>query len=496
MGNPTTSLLAGLVDLFGDESRILRTATSVFTAADDNSRDELIEEVLPRSASRVKPETLFEAVKTIMDRVPARLLVKIVKNVTRAILGSFIYTMGNLPLIRDNVLSNEVNAATLGLIWRKGAELATFLIDLIEPAKCYIRADSGDGTAIEDNTRNQFNELDFSKSANRHAVISQLQRLAKSIIFILSESTRAGNNTLEYIGITDETRLASDVDLKSIITIKEPNQSPEAEKEKWFFVNGIAGELFWLRLACEKLQNRYAREVTSIFNRGDGILWDLVECAGERTAQRTGIAASQKRLVQRTKSSETAQGVLKDELDKALGDVKWAYIVMIAHSQGCLLLRLALEELVAGADKTIRDAMRERLCVFTFGNPSLDWKLEKVKNGGSEELHSYVCRTEHFANTNDFVAKLGVLSKDPAEGQSSGYPSPSVFTNYENDGNGHLFGAQYSLVANHYKNDDSETSWLLACSSEKAIHQDSRSESDHDEGDEGDEDDENEPAGT
>ena len=49
-----------------------------------------------------------------------------------------------------------------------------------------------------------------------------------------------------------KTKLASDVGFHPIITIKQPDETSEALK-KWFFVNGIAGGLFWLRLACEKL---------------------------------------------------------------------------------------------------------------------------------------------------------------------------------------------------------------------------------------------------
>ncbi|KAH7111844.1 hypothetical protein B0J11DRAFT_598539 [Dendryphion nanum] len=367
--------------------------------------------------------------------------------------------MGNLPLIQNVILSNNMNAATIGLIWSNGAELAKFLVDFVEPAKCYVRANPQDGTAIQDNTRNDFNELDFSKSKNRHAAISQLQRLLKSIIFILSETTSLGGSTLEDIGITNETGLASDVDLSTTITIKNPDTSQKTREEKWFFVNGIGGELFWLRYACDKLAAKYGREITGIFNRGDSILWDL-----------------------RTDSSRKAQLVLKDQLKGPLEDNTKAPIVMIAYSQGCLLLRLALEELLEDTDDDIQrvtqelvadtddaipkamqiqKAMKKRLYVFTFGNPSVDWNREKVPNGCSKALSSYICCTEHFANTKDFVAKLGVLREDGVNGQNSGYPGSSTIKNSNEDWAGHLFGAQYSLDACHY--DNGPSSRLLAC---------------------------------
>lgn len=445
------------------KSRLLRTATSIFTGADTPSREELIEEVLQLSPSEINPETLLEGINTIISEAPPGLLVATVKNATRAILNAFISTTEGLQRIQNGVLSNYVNAVTLQFIMDNGAELARFLVDSVEPTKCYVRADAQDDTASQDETLNRFNELDFSKSMNRQAAISQFQRLAKSIIFILSETTSA-DNTFEKVDITGETKLESDVDLSSIITI-QPREQNMFPSEKWFFVNGIAGELFWLRLACEKLADTYGREITGIFNRGDGILWDLVECAGERTAQETDIAASQKHLVQRTKSSKTAQRDLKGQLKKALEDGNEGNIVMIAYSQGCLLLRLALEELVADsaeANEKILELMQDRLCVFTFGNPSLNWKLEGVDNSLKYlDLSSYSRRTEHFANTKDFVAKLGVVRGDPANRQNSSYREEIVFSN--KDGTGHLFGAQYSLDTHDYNNDDRERSWLLTC---------------------------------
>jgi hypothetical protein len=487
------------IDHVGHESVILRTATGIFKEADDDSQRELINEVLRRAPGLIKPGTLLDAVKNLIpviqldkeavtsalnlvqssvDLVEPDLLLKAAKTITKGILNAFITTVRGLPFIKDGIFSNDVNAAILGLIWSQGATLAKFMIDLIEPAKGYVQANTLNGTTEQDDVRGKYNELDFSKATNRHAAICQLQRLAKSIIFILSKMTTAVDTNLNNINITNETRLAGDFRLGETITVAPRAETQVGPKEKWLFVNGIAGELFWLHLACKKLADRYSREVTGIFNRGDGILWDLIECAGERSAQGTGYAASQKRLVQRTMSSMRAQEILKHELEVALKDSGTAHIVMIAHSQGCLLLRLALEQLINADPKGqngIRIAMLNRLCVFTFGNPSLDWKLEmnvdnpvqalKQNQGTMDLTHltSHTHRTEHFANTEDFVATLGVLNRSPEERPDIGYPGSCVFINSENDWIGHLFGAQYSLDASHYKNSDGETSWLLTC---------------------------------
>jgi hypothetical protein len=82
--------------------------------------------------------------------------------------------------------------------------------------------------------------------------------------------------------------------------------------------------------------------------------------------------------------------------------------VIVAHSQGCLILRLALDDLIAarqpatdGIDRT--GPLKDKLCVFTFGNPSVDW--ERDTSSEAQMLSDFVLRTEHFANEKDFVAK-------------------------------------------------------------------------------------------
>ncbi|KAJ6081416.1 hypothetical protein N7499_006290 [Penicillium canescens] len=418
----------------------------------------------------------LELAESAVDLVTPDLLLRIVKKITNAILGAFIGTVGSLPIIKDAVFSNDINAATLGLIWSNWAGLARFIVDLVECTKCYVPNDSCCGVAPSNESRVQANELDFSKPMNRHAAICQIQRLALSIIFILTEMTKRVDittmNESERIEMTQTTTLQSDAKSEPI-TVSDHGTKLE---EKWLFVNGIAGEYHWTRLACQKLARQYSREITGIFNRGDGILWDLVECAGERSAHGEGNARSQKQLIKRTESSRDAQGVLKEKLSQALDRDK-GHIVMIAHSQGCLLLRLVLEELLT-CEQKYRRTMRQRLCVFTFGNPSVDWAMDDCLNSKStrpedcefcankedvcKSLETHVLRTEHFANSEDFVAKLGVLSEPTRKGYGH------VFINRKlNWKNGHLFGSQYSLNSGDYGS--GQDSWLLDCRKEKSI---------------------------
>ena len=421
------------------------------------------------------------------------LLLNTAKKLAKYLFDQVIGKVGQLPTVREGIFSNEINAVTLILIRDQAAEFAKFLLDILEAAKCYAKSSSVDGEPEVDDSHGTFNELDFRNPMNRHAVICQIQRLAKSVIFILRKVDKPA--TLREINMTEETTLMSDASesLGSTITTEvniaegQPHDpGVKVRDEKWLFVNGIAGEQYWLRLACDKLKAKFGRDITGIFNRGDGLLWDIIECAGERsTFNNDGFNAEemvsrQRTLIERTQSSLNAQGTLGNKLEEALGvggkptDTK---VIIIAHSQGCLLLRHVLEDLVAKAvtDLELKNTMLNELCVFTFGNPSLHWKVglrypsQEVDEGRrlieNTDLSSHVFRTEHFANKKDFVARLGVLSDNNLSGR--GYMENEVFINEERDWIGHLFGTQYSLDPGHYQDPrgqpNGQRSCLLAC---------------------------------
>ncbi|GME32340.1 hypothetical protein TRIVIDRAFT_134060 [Neofusicoccum parvum] len=326
-----------------------------------------------------------------------------------SIADAVISQAGYLSAIASGIASNDLNAATLGLIWRGRSALARFLVDLVECAKCYAPATSLDGRTEGPHGRD--NELDFTQAMCRHAVVCQVQRLAKSLIVILGNAM--GKTRFEDIDMTKETQLETDdygdvqgkgVVIEDMLNLDGNEPEDSVKDEKWFFVNGIATELFWLHLACKKLAEHFKRDITGVFNRSEGILWDLIECAGERNIEGEAKADSQNGMVQRTRSSMMAQKSLKEQIKTALRDAKekdrYKRIVVVAHSQGCLVLRLALQDLAKV--HSLRETMRSRLCVFTFGNPSVEWNDTGV-------LH-----TEHFANQKDFVAQLGVVSKPTA----------------------------------------------------------------------------------
>ncbi|OJD32566.1 uncharacterized protein BKCO1_37000155 [Diplodia corticola] len=491
----------------------LNTLAEAPGAADllTNAAAALVQKVTPAPMARLL-ESLCGALDLLKPEVLLTTMVKMTRTVVKAILkdATHVFT------IRKGVLSNELTGATIQFLWDQRHEVVNFLVDVIECAKGYVKSDSLTGKRHQLDEHGLDNELDLRDPMNRHALLCQVQRLVKSVVYILTQLPQPLK--FEEINMTAETQLLTDSihsgaivkvtpsgsqilqaipdasvkDLRrdsavgemmangngvqkkmvngeprrAVNGVADPsNPSPadhsdaKVTDEKWIFVNGIGTELYWLHLACKKLAKRYSRDVTGVYNRGDGILWDLIECAGQRNRDGDRNTQSQENMVQTTASSKAAQKELVNQLENALMQAevgnKYKYVVMIAHSQGCLVLRLALETLLHRNSSMVRDAMRNRLCVFTFGNPSVDWhgKLDDV------------LRTEHFANEKDFVAKLGVLKDDKQSPTERGFDN--VFVNREKEWVGHLFGTQYSLKTEHYTDDldtkGSKRSWLLNC---------------------------------
>jgi hypothetical protein len=194
-----------------------------------------------------------------------------------------------------------------------------------------------------------------------------------------------------------------------ISRLEEAEQSPA--NETWLFVGGIANEYVWFQRSCDKIRDTFMRDVKGIYNRTDGILWDLIETFGEHSS------VERNKQIERTESSKAAQRLLERELKDALWPADGrdpGKVIMIAHSQGCLVLRLALQTLVMespvvesleGSQR--RREMKQRLRVFTFADPGIDWR---VMDGAVHSLSEYASFTEHFAHEADFVAMLGVVT--------------------------------------------------------------------------------------
>jgi hypothetical protein len=379
-------IFAEVFKLFVDPNVALKTAGDIFKIADDQAVREFIFGVTTRS------------------------------------LCAFRGSLGSIPQIYEDIFQDGPNSDALRYIFKERSQLADFLIDLTEPAKEFAVSTSSDGTPRGSNARelNEYNELNLHKYMNRYAVICQIQRLVKSIVNLFDGRQKAGDAAKLEMNTTLDTDTASDI-------IKSDGEGADFQKgkEEWFFINGIAGEAFWVKAACNRIAEVFQREVTGVLNRSEGFMWDMLECAGDQNKSAEGS-----NLLDSTESTRRAQKTLKEKLQASSIE----QVVSIAHSQGCLVLRSVLQEL-----QNDNQDLLQRLRVFTFGNPSRDWDFD-------------LGHAEHFYNEKDFVAKIGVGRK----GASDAYKG-NIFTN-----SGHLFNAQYSFNPKHY-GADRDASKLLAC---------------------------------
>lgn len=371
-------------------------------------------------------------------------------------------SLSGAMLIWRGIYTNNTNEETLGFILNHLYDFLCFLYDLGKPGNVIPGYPAAYGAAkefdsvIEDGEDefpgrdNPYNEFDLRLAQNRHAIIYQVRRVALTLTAILRMGTE--RELPSGLGELDmNASLSSDFDKNGkpppptyVSRLELGAESPP--NEKWLFINGIANEFVWFQRSCDKIRDTFKREVKGIYNRSDGILWDLIECCGEHSAAKD----RSNELIERTRSSKAAQESLERELTDALWPIDRSTtdkVVMIALSQGCLLLRLVLQKIVRNnptGSPGGRD-MDERLRVFTFGNPSIDWQAPGATN---RSLNQHANVTEHFAHKVDFVAMLGVATHrdDP----DSGYDRDSVF--YSNGGRAHLFGAHYPLEAAAYGN--------------------------------------------
>jgi hypothetical protein len=420
---------------------------------------------------------ILEIAWTVFRNATQKAILTTITVIFKTIVCAMIGYIGPMDSIWKAIIDDPANQELFDTLKKDWWKVARFLFDLLEPMKRFVPAESIDGTPPPEAVKwNKYNELDLSQAMNCHAVLSQVQRFMKSVIEVFRQKD------LNVGKFVMDTQLETDSGGTAVTSTALKRKDDKVKTaETWLFVNGIVGELYWNHLAVSKIQDFFfdadntkdtsedtkARRTTikGIYNRSDGILWDLIECGGERRSEdiktkRSPNTSRRAPLSSRTESSRTAQQALTKALRVALSDSKISRkdIIMIAHSQGCLLLRLALKEIHDDKDGDFQRVMLEHLRVSTFGNPAYDW-----------DEHVYVASTEHFANELDYVGKLGVLqqySSDPSEGVNNDLtycstcregtnekhrskPGQLIFVNNKKQ-TGHLFGSQYSLQAKDY----------------------------------------------
>jgi len=215
------------------------------------------------------------------------------------------------------------------------------------------------------------------------------------------------------------------------------------ESELWFFINGVATGRNWLQSNLNLLASTFQREIVGIHNPTKGLLFDLVEC-----------------LIQRDldyKTQDIRQGRM--QIRSALSSPTTKKLVLILHSQGGIEGSSILDWLLAD----LAPSLISKLEIFTFGNAarhfnnplltasqtSLPSPTQPTSQSGSEcpveggrgqRVIQYI---EHYANSQDFVANIGVLNFTSPQAQP--YADGNAFAGsvFRREGSGHLLDMHY-----------------------------------------------------
>ncbi|KIW03455.1 hypothetical protein, variant [Verruconis gallopava] len=203
---------------------------------------------------------------------------------------------------------------------------------------------------------------------------------------------------------------------------KRPEDSETIQKharnanERWFFLNGCCVSGYNLQQNVDLLSRTFGRPVFAIHNRTYGVLGDLFEC-----------------ILQRSFNLFTEETRVCYEYVKAYcTDPEVKKVVLIAHSQGCIMASQILDQLYVD----IPASAVSKLEVYTFGNaashfnnplrtmsqtPTIDARdamdglflptketgtKPKVKEVLPERIIPYI---EHYCNSEDMVTRWGAL---------------------------------------------------------------------------------------
>ncbi|KAF8246305.1 hypothetical protein K440DRAFT_602677 [Wilcoxina mikolae CBS 423.85] len=204
---------------------------------------------------------------------------------------------------------------------------------------------------------------------------------------------------------------------------------PSHPREQWIFVNGICAGSRWLQENLDLISLIFHRPIIGVHNRSYGIIFDLLEC-----------------LIQRDFSYMTSDiRIVYNTLKRYLLSPDTEKVVLLAHSQGGIIISAALDALYADLPPDAWDKIE----IYTFGcaanhfsNPP---RCVQCRGGSCTPVERHNKRQigviEHYANGQDFVARLGVLRLVTGEKEGGNQFVGKVFVR---DGEGgHLFCQHY-----------------------------------------------------
>ncbi|WWD18850.1 hypothetical protein CI109_103305 [Kwoniella shandongensis] len=203
--------------------------------------------------------------------------------------------------------------------------------------------------------------------------------------------------------------------------------------ETWLFVNGIATSRSGLQLILNRFYELFGRKVIGIHNRTFGFWFDVLECIIQRE------------FLFPTADSRDGYNIIAEEIAKP----HKKKIVLMAHSQGGIILSAWVDQLLSDFSTDVLAKVE----IYTFASAATHFSIPATHDG------SAFARVEHFVNTRDYVARIGLLAFAPptpiAAAAIPGAPVPRIEGRFA----GRIFkreGHTGHLLLSHYlKRDDS-----------------------------------------
>jgi len=200
-------------------------------------------------------------------------------------------------------------------------------------------------------------------------------------------------------------------------------------EEDWWYVNGIGVNSDLQRENAKHMSRMFSRQIRMFYNPTQGLLFDTFMCM-------TGLAGH------KTHAGKRLLKTLMREFQKN----PTKKIIIIAHSGGCIVTTNVIRHLI----NTGYMAAVSQLEIYTFGSP-----VTSFPSAWSPALNRFVPFYEHYANTGDFVCKIGVLRLEYADWKITGKV-------YIANVDGHFLGDHYlaHLAKGVYRWQDGSTSEL------------------------------------
>ncbi|KAF2139314.1 uncharacterized protein K452DRAFT_75157 [Aplosporella prunicola CBS 121167] len=183
----------------------------------------------------------------------------------------------------------------------------------------------------------------------------------------------------------------------------ELEDSNKFGKERWHFINGIATNYDGLQTTCDRLAATFRRRIIGVHNRSYGVIGDVLEC-----------------MIQRCFSYNTSDVRCTYEVLKLhILDPSVDKVVVIAHSQGGIIISLALDRMFA----EMPSRALSKLEIYTFGSAASHFNNPLTHSSLTSLIHAtstpqtllprptHVIPTiEHYANELDLVPRWGVVN--------------------------------------------------------------------------------------